>query len=83
MAIPDGHKTNLETIKRAAENNNLGVLECKDTKTGEVVHLLIATMRDQAGEYDFIPLAQMFTENPYERFLPPDPDRKDGFHGEH
>ena len=70
MAIPGGHKTNLETIIRAAKNGDLCLMECTDTKTGDTVITLCAAQRD-GGEVVVTPLAKMFTGNPFEELDPP------------
>lgn len=70
MSIADGHKTNFETLKRAAANGDLALLECTDAKTGQPVVALCAVGRDKE-EYFFTPLARFFDGNPYEELAPP------------
>jgi len=71
VPIPPGHRHNLETIKTAAINGDLGLLAAYDNQTGEKVTLLIAIHHTEE-EYNLVPLAQMFGDfNPYRRFQPP------------
>ncbi len=69
MAVPAGHVTNLETIYRAARNNDLAVMEVNRIGSGEPAHLLVAVGRD-GDEFNITPLAQLFDDNPYEQFMP-------------
>jgi hypothetical protein len=71
VPIPEGHRHNLETIKAAAQNEDLALLAAFDQVTGQPVTLLVA-ITDTPEEYNLVPLAQMFGDfNPYERFTPP------------
>jgi hypothetical protein len=69
MAVPVGHRANLETIYRAARNNDLAVMEVSRKGSGELAHLLVAVARD-GDEFNITPLAQLFDDNPYEQFTP-------------
>ncbi len=68
--IPEGHKKNLQTIKRAAGDGRLVLIECTDAKTGQPVITLGAVSDDKDG-YAFVPLAKLFDGNPYEELMPP------------
>lgn len=70
MAIPDGYKANLETIIRAAKDDNLSLVECTDKKTGKTVIALCA-MSFEDGDYLIAPFAKMFDGNPYDELDPP------------
>lgn len=70
MAIPNGAKQNFETLKAAAANGDLALMECRDTRTGEMVDVICAVMHD-GREYQFVPFGHMPRENPYERYVPP------------
>lgn len=70
--IPSGIKTNFETLKRAAENGDLALMECVDAITGEPRYVLCA-VHQSAGEYVMSPFGHLCTENPYEVYLPPLP----------
>jgi len=69
MAVPDGHRANLETIYRAARNNDLAVMEVNRKGSNEPAHLLVAVARD-GDEFNITPLAQLFDDNPFDRFMP-------------
>ena len=69
MAVPAGHRANLETIYRAARNNDLAVMEVNRKGSSEPAHLLVAVARD-GDEFNITPLAQLFDDNPFERFVP-------------
>lgn len=71
MAIAEGYKANLETIKRAADNKDLALMECTDAKTGEPVVVLCAVWRNDEGGFNMVPLAKLFDGNPYEELIPP------------
>lgn len=72
MAIPKGHKTNYETLLKAAQSNDLALMECTDTKTGDPVYVLCAVNRLNK-EFEFVPLARLFNSDPYEEVNPPVP----------
>ena len=42
MAIPKGHKNNFETLKKAAVNGDLALMECTDKNTGKKVNVICA-----------------------------------------
>ena len=69
MAVPAGHATNLETICRAARNNDLAVLEVSRKGSNQPAHLLVAVAR-VADEFCITPLAQLFDDDPFEQFVP-------------
>ena len=71
MTLEIGHKTNLDTIIRAADNGDLAVLECMDRLSHQPVSVLVAVHQDAAGQYVITPLARMFTGNPYAELLGP------------
>lgn len=72
MAIPKGHKTNLDTLVKAGINKQLCLLECTDKITGLPVITICAVWIDENKEYNFMPLAKMFDGNPYEEINPPE-----------
>ena len=69
MAVPAGHRANLETIYRAARNNDLAVMEVSRKGSSVPAHLLVAVARD-GDEFNITPLAQLFDGNPFEQFTP-------------
>lgn len=78
MPLAPGHKTNLNTIIRAAKAGHLAVLECKRRSDGAIVPLLVTVSWD-GREYTMTPFAEMVQGNPFELYLPPDPNNKTGF----
>lgn len=72
MSIPSPIRKNFQTLLRAAENGDLGLLECKDADTGEPRFVICAVETDGPG-FLFIPFGHMVADrNPYEAYLPPD-----------
>jgi hypothetical protein len=72
MAIPDGYRTNFETLLLAASNGDLALVECTDAATGKMVVAICAINHDPDGEtFGIAPLAKLFDGNPYEELNPP------------
>jgi len=67
--IPKGHKNNFETLKQAAANGDLALMECHCSATGNPVMVLCAVNRCQ-DEFVFVPVAKLFDGNPYEEVIP-------------
>lgn len=72
MAIPEAHKNDFETIINAAKDGQLALMECED-HAGEPVYVLCAVNfhPDSDEEYEMVPLARMFADNPYATLVPP------------
>lgn len=70
-----GHRSNLDTIVRAAQDGRLALVECTDRVTKKPVAVLCAIGGpDGLGEYIIVPFARMFDGDPYEQLDPPNPD---------
>ena len=70
MAIPKGHRTNFESVRRAFLNGHAALLECTSRENGEPVYVIVAVQ--QAGDdFEFVPFARLFDGNPYEELDPP------------
>ena len=69
MAIPDMHSQNFQTLIRAASANHLALVQCKNETTGEAECVLCA-VNQHKGEVDLLPLAKMFTSNPFDEVVP-------------
>ena len=67
--IPDGARANLETIIRAAKNDDLGLVSAKDAKTGEQRYVIAAFALDEEGMVNVTPFAAL-SEDPYAEFVP-------------
>lgn len=69
--LTEAERANFQTIEQAGRNSDLALMECED-KAGERVPVLCAVYFDE-GEYVFVPLARLFTSNPYDDLTPPTP----------
>lgn len=79
MAIPDHARTNFNTLLRAAGDGNLALMECLDAVTREPRYFLCAVGRADDGDYVMTPFGHLAHGNPYDAYLPPDPDDPTGF----
>lgn len=70
--IGEAYKANFDTMLRAAANNDLALMECKDKKTGESVKVVCMVSRD-GEDYIFMPVAKLFDGDPFEELEPPRP----------
>jgi hypothetical protein len=73
MAIPDPYRRNFETLLRAASDNALALLECRDAATGEYRYVICAVGRHGA-DYVMTPFGHLCDGNPYEVYIAPDAD---------
>ncbi|ASS60427.1 hypothetical protein E0H35_35720 [Rhizobium leguminosarum bv. viciae] len=78
MAIPDFARLNFDTLLRAASDGNLALMECLDAATRQPRYVVCAVSRSN-GEYAFTPFGHLAEGNPYDAYLPPDPDDPTGF----
>ena len=78
MSIPAHARTNFQTLLRAAEDGNLALMECADAETGATRYVICAVGRG-SGDYVFTPFGHLADGNPYDAYLPPDPDNPNGF----
>lgn len=79
MAIPDHARTNFNTLLRAAGDGNLALMECLDAVTGKRRYVLCAVGRANDGDYVMMPFGHLADGNPYDAYLPPDPDDPGAF----
>lgn len=80
MAIAKGHKQNFETIRRAVLAGDAALLECQLASTGEAAAVICAANRLEDGGVEFVPLAILFSGDPYATVNPPAPGG--GFFGQ-
>jgi hypothetical protein len=73
MSIPEHARTNFDTLLRAAPSGDLALVECAAATTGEPRYVLCAVDRDP-GEYVVTPFGHLAPGNPYEAYVPPQPD---------
>ena len=78
MAIPEHARTNFNTLLRAAGDGNLALMECLDAVTGEPRYVLFAE-ESENDDYINVPFGHLADGNPYDAYLPPDPDDPAGF----
>jgi hypothetical protein len=74
MALAIEHRQNFDTLVQAFENGDVALMECQLAATGEPVPVICASNRSQDGEFEFVPFATMFSDNPYRLVNPPNPD---------
>ena len=70
MQLTEGMKANFETLKQAAINGDLALVDCFDVITGESVGCICAINREN-NEYEMVLLAIMPYQPLYERVLLP------------
>ncbi|WP_244598690.1 DUF6117 family protein [Rhizobium tubonense] len=78
MTIPNHAKANFHTLLRAAADGNLALMECLDSRTSEPRYVLCAVGYDGTDRV-FTPFGHLSDGNPYDAYLPPDPDNPQGF----
>ncbi len=71
MSLLPGHRTNFDTLRQAALNNDLALMDCRHRDTGEPIAVLCAANRLLRGEIGFVPLAMLFNDNPFDFLVPP------------
>lgn len=81
MAIPNPVRTNFNTLLRAAGDGNLALMECLDAVTRERRFVVCAVGRADNGAIVMTPFGHLADGNPYDAYLPPDPDDPNGFIG--
>lgn len=71
--LTDHEKTNFSTLKRAANFDDLAILETHRISDGKRVVLLCAVSPPggKRNTYDISPFAEMIDGNPYELYEPP------------
>ncbi len=77
MSLLPGHRSNFDTLRQAALNNDLALMDCRHRDTGEPIAVLCAAHRCPRGEIEFVPLATLFNDNPYEFLVPPTASKTD------
>ena len=80
MTLAIGHKHNFETLREAISAGDAALLECQLNATGKVVPVVCAVNRLADQQIQLVPIAMLFTGDPYETVNPPNPDG--GFHSQ-
>ena len=70
MSIPDHARANFQTLLRAAEDNNLALMECADAVTGESRYVICAVGRG-GTDFVFTPFGHLADGNHYDAYVPP------------
>ena len=73
MEIPEGAKSNFNTMLEEAKNGDLALMDCFDKAMGCSVSAICVVNRLQ-NETQFVPVAIMPYEGLYERLSPADVD---------
>ena len=68
--IPQPHRDNFNTLNRAFSEGSACLLECLDRATGRTAYVICAVNR-RGPEYELVPFAQLFDDNPYELLAHP------------
>lgn len=71
--VNDQHKANIETLQLAFDLGDTALVECQRIADGATVVMLCAVGRD-GNEYAITPFAEMVEGNPFDLYLPPDPN---------
>lgn len=73
--VQPGDKTNFETLKKAFEAGRVALMRCQRADESRAyVTVICMVNRHEDGSSDFVPVAEMCGVNPYEAYLPPNPD---------
>ncbi len=72
MALTQGSKRNFETLVDAVKHRALALVECTEISTGNPVAVMCAVNRYPGGDKELVPLARLFTGNPYDEVAPPE-----------
>ncbi|MBA4062579.1 MAG: hypothetical protein C0501_02510 [Isosphaera sp.] len=68
--IPQPHKDNFNTLHRAFDDGAACLLECQELATGKPVYVICAVNR-RGEEFELVPFATLFSDNPYDLLSPP------------
>jgi len=68
--IPQPHRNNFNTLRRAFDDGAACLLECRERATGKAVYVICAVNRP-GEDYELVPFAKLFDDSPYECLAPP------------
>jgi hypothetical protein len=68
--IPQPYRINFDTLNQAFSDGAACLLECNERATGRPVYVICAVNRS-GPDYELVPFAQLFDDNPYELLTPP------------
>ena len=69
--IPQPHRDNFNTLNQAFSDGSACLLECLDRATGKPAYVICA-VNHRGSDYELVPFAQLFDDNPYELLTPPE-----------
>jgi hypothetical protein len=69
--IPQPYRDNFNTLNQAFSDGAACLLECHDRATGNPVYVICA-VNHQSPDYELVPFARLFDDNPYELLAPPE-----------
>jgi hypothetical protein len=67
--IPQPYRINFDTLNQAFSAGAACLLECNERTTGRPVYVICAVNR-RGPDYELVPFAQLFDDNPYELLAP-------------
>ena len=68
--IPQPHQDNFNTLIQAFSDGSACLLECHERETGRPVYVICA-VNHCGPDYELVPFARFFDDNPYELLTPP------------
>ena len=68
--IPKPHQNNFDTLSQAFSDGAACLLECRERTTGRPAYVICAVGR-RGPDYELVPFARLFNDNPYELLAPP------------
>jgi hypothetical protein len=68
--IPKPYRDNFSTLSRAFRDGAVCLLECRERTTGSPAYVICAVNR-RGHEFELVPFAQLFDDNPYALLAPP------------
>lgn len=74
MPLSAGYRQNFNTLRRAFRGGDAALMECQLAASGETAAVICAVNRLADGSVEFVPVATMFSGNPYEAVSPPNPN---------
>jgi hypothetical protein len=68
--IPKPYRDNFNTLQSAFDEGDACLLECHEQATGKPAYVICAVNR-RGTDYELVPFARLFDDNPYELLSPP------------
>lgn len=71
------HKENFNTLQAAMVTGRVCLMDCIEKSTGDHVAVICAINRVD-GQFEMVPLAKFFNDNPYDDLIPPTAEVNNG-----